>query len=393
MGIKKIDRWIKLNDLPKKEGTTRISWENSIGYLIKFKYKDLIGEIKILNFLKGILVIEYDNKIYRTTISVLSSCRMDQIFGFKEPEFKKNIGDIIVTDKKDFIILEQLYIPNKSSKKRGYKYKCNKCGYEGIYDESTLLSDIGCPACTVPPRIIVPEINSIIAHEETHWMIPYFQGGYEEAKLYTPQSTARIEFKCPNCGMIKSRTVGSLYNFGFGCICGDGVSYPNKFMCCLLNQLNILYNTEKKFNWSNNKRYDIYIPDIFIIIENHGGYHYINTTFTKLKDIQLNDQYKKKLALSNNVIHYIELDCQKSELEWIKNSVMKSDLPNLLEFKEEDIDWIECDKYATKNIVKEVCILKNINQKYSIKQISNIFHLHEGTIKRYLRNGNKLGWC
>ena len=146
------------------------------------------------------------------------------------------------------------------------------------------------------------------------------------------------------------------------------------------------------FDWSNNKRYDIYIPSLSMIIENHGLQHYKGGFEAyggrTLEEEQENDIYKKNLALNNDIKHYIELDCKKSELEWIKNSVMESELPRLLNFKEEDINWIECEIYARKSLLITVCELWN-NKVGSTQDIADKVGLSRPTVTRYLKSGVK----
>jgi len=313
---------------------------------------------------------------------------------------KIRIGEIMIDENLNVLILEQIYIDNSSKLVKGYRYKCNKCGCIGEFTESYLLSgNVYCPICCGRQKTIILKPNNIVAKPNTHWMIKYFQGGYDEAKLYTYRSDKIVEFKCPDCGEIRKKKVNELYSFhSIGCKCGDGVSYPNKFIYAILNQLNIDYSHEVNFLWASNKFYDVYIENIQLIIENHGKQHYSKNGFhtfggRTLEEEQANDKYKKESALQNGIKYYIELDCRKSELNWIKDSVMKSQLPNLLHFKEEDIDWLECERYATKNIVKEVCDYKKENPFMSIKELIIKFHSSESTIRKYLKSGNELGWC
>ena len=46
-----------------------------------------------------------------------------------------------------------------------------------------------------------------------------------------------------------------------------------------------------------------------------------------------------------------------------------------------------------KNIIKEVCEYYNDNQTMNLLEISKHFNLHKVTIRKYLKNGTKLGWC
>jgi len=44
-------------------------------------------------------------------------------------------------------------------------------------------------------------------------------------------------------------------------------------MSCVLDELLVLYETEVQFDWSDNKRYDFYLPEYNAIIEMHGKQH------------------------------------------------------------------------------------------------------------------------
>jgi uncharacterized protein YaeQ len=142
-------------------------------------------------------------------------------------------------------------------------------------------------------------------------------------------------------------------------------------------------------------RYDFKITENNedIIVETHGIQHYDeNTSFKQsLKEVQENDIQKEKLAKQNGVEHYIALDCRKSELEWIKKSVMESELPTLFNFKEDDIDWLKCEEFACNSLVREVCDLYNLDK--NILTISNELKIESSTIRKYLKQGEQLGLC
>lgn len=75
------------------------------------------------------------------------------------------------------------------------------------------------------------------------------------------------------------------------------------------------------------------------------------------------------------------------EIYWVKNSIMRSKLPQLLNFKEEDIDWIQCDKYARTGITKKICEVWN-NGVANILKIAEIFKINPVTIRdKYYRQG------
>jgi hypothetical protein len=75
-------------------------------------------------------------------------------------------------------------------------------------------------------------------------MIKYFQGGYDEAKLYTVGSHKEFYPICPDCNRVKNKPmmIKTLYRTNsIGCICSDKLSYPEKFIFELLKQLDIDY--------------------------------------------------------------------------------------------------------------------------------------------------------
>ena len=216
----------------------------------------------------------------------------------------------------------------------------------------------------------------------------------EDAKSVTCGSNKKILCKCPTCSCLKEMSVHNLVNYGFSCpVCSDGISYPNKFMRKFLSQLDIDFISEKSFSWSDGRLYDIFIPSINIIIENHGIQHYseINGIFNDLEYEKRNDKYKRNLALDNNIEHYIEIDCRKSDKDFIKNSIMNSQLPKLLNFCEKDIDWEECDLFSNTPFLESIC--KTWNNNKNITDVCNELNLNCSTVRKYLQIGAKYGLC
>lgn len=251
-----------------------------------------------------------------------------------------------------------------------------------------LLRGVGCPICS--NRRIIRGINDIAT---THpYLIKYFKNVCD-AYTHASQSNKKVYVVCPDCGKEKYISVQTLSTYGIGCDCRDGNSYPNKFICGFLNQLNIVYKTEVKFEWSQNKRYDMYIPSLSTIIENHGLQHYedsFNISSISLKQQQDNDELKRKIALENGIKNYISLDCRKSELEYIKKSILGNSL--LVELiGEQVIDWRGCGEFASSNLCKTVCQLWN--DGVSRKEISKNMQLCNDTVLKYLKQGNSNGWC
>ena len=236
------------------------------------------------------------------------------------------------------------------------------------------------------------------------WMIPYFVNK-EDAYIHSHGSNDIVEVRCIDCGKEKKIMINNLHKTkSIGCSCGDGVSYPNKFVYSTMVQIFGIDNvfTEQRFEWSDNKIYDILIKtqNGDILIENHGMQHYEQTNrkgkrVRTLQEEQENDKCKNKLALKNGFT-YIELDCRKSDLEYIKNSILNSELSKIVDLSK--IDWIKCEEYALSNKVKQVCDYwrehnEVNNEGLTTTDIRKVFNLNATTIVNYLKKGIKLGWC
>ena len=234
----------------------------------------------------------------------------------------------------------------------------------------------------------------------THPELALYFVNKEDALKYSRGSNKSIPMKCPNCGYEKEINIHKLINKGFSCPkCSEGY-YPEKFMFNVLEQLlNKDFQTQLSkttFDWCNNFRYDFYINKINCIIETHGSQHYeeVNGSWggSSLIEIQNNDKNKELLANINGIKRYIVIDCRESTIEWIKKEIINSELPKLLNFKEEDIDWLKCHKYAISSRVKEVCNLWN-NGIIKLIDIVNNLKISIDTVKKYLKQGAKLDWC
>jgi len=234
-------------------------------------------------------------------------------------------------------------------------------------------------------------------------MIKYFQGGYDEAKLYTPNSHVKLYFKCPDCGKVKDKlkSIHDLFqDESIGCACSDGISYPNKFAYALLKQLDSFYNfnyleSEYSPNWIKPKRYDFYFEydDKKYILEmdgrlGHGKYNKLNNQTSK--ETKAIDTYKDKMAQDNN-IEVIRIDCEISDFNYIKSNIMNSKLSNIFDLT--NIDWLKCQEFALSNLVKMACDYKKDNPNLSTTDIGKLMNLNNQTIRNYLIQGSDLGWC
>ena len=335
-------------------------------------------------------------------------------------KFKYEIGQHIITDKKDIIIIDRKWIKIETDKgnriQKYYKYKCNKCGFDcgeyyeldGTYKkEFWLIEDKiernGCGCCSVPSRIIVPHINTIdITNPE---LVKYFKNK-EDTYKHLRGSHDICTFKCPICGKEKEEEILTLYSVGsMGCTCGDGFSYPEKFMMECLKQLGIDFIwqlTEKHFSWIGKKRYDFYfeLNGEQYIIETHGKQHpntvgYDKSSFTfSYSNRRLegkNDELKYNIAIENGIKpqNYIIIDCSLSEKEFISKNILKSKLNEIFDLS--NINWDKCDELGFKNIVKQSCEM--FNNGMNTDDIMKEFNIARTTVCDYLNIGTERGWC
>lgn len=269
----------------------------------------------------------------------------------------------------------------------------NYCKHKWRVTPYSLLSGSGCPFCNKSKKAKFG-VNTI--WDTDKWMVN-LGVSESDAKKYSRCSNKKIVVKCPDCGREKKMMIGNIYNYkSIGCSCGDGKSYPEKFVFNLLEQLDADFETEYSPEWIGKKRYDFHIKDNDCIIETHGMQHYkqgfVGIKKITLKQEQKKDKLKKETALANGIKHYIELDCRESNIEWIKNSILSSELNDL--FNLSNIDWLKCAKCANSNIIKEVCEYWN-NKKdgETTGDLANMLNLNRNTIVNYLKKGTKLGWC
>lgn len=387
-------KYIELNNLP----TTHkgIDWSSIKNVDVYFEYDDIKDYIHIVDYSDKKLTITYKDKIDCINTSNFRKVKFGKILNIITKAFKLEIGTIINDTRRNLTIIDRkLESDNIGINRKYYKYKCNKCPNEDWIEESNLLSGKGCNVCNASNAKVLMGYNDIAT--TAPWMVKYLVDK-EDAYKYTHNSSIKIKVKCPDCGKIKgtSVTINNLYKTNsIGCTCSDKISYPEKFLINILEQLNIdfVYQLSKSnFKWCGGYRYDFYLKDYNIIIETHGEQHYRDTqwrTYVEQHEIDVN---KKNLALNSGVSDYIEIDCRKSYLNFIQKSVLNSNLIKYFDF--DNIDWISVGEYASKNLAKEVCKYYEENKlNMLIKDMINNFNISDCAFRRYIKIGNELGWC
>lgn len=282
---------------------------------------------------------------------------------------------------------------------------CDKCGInlpEVSYCDIIKNRKNGKDHCKKCSQKVRRELEStkLPAYEKrlstTHPKIAKMMQNQEVADKLTYGSNKKERFICRLCGDIsEKKSIANVVRRGFRCSkCSDGISYPEKFMISVLNQLELDFQYRKTFNWASDKEYDFYIPSLKCIIETHGEHHYkygfASFGEKTLEDEKENDRLKRNYANFNGIEHYIEINCSDSSLLFIRDNILDSKLVDIINVS--NVDWNKCLEFVYDSLIKVTSDLWN--EKYgSVEKISNKLNLSMYTIYRYLKIGTKLGWC
>lgn len=299
---------------------------------------------------------------------------------------------------KNLIPLEQ-YIDTNTN----IKHLCLICNYE-FYDNPHHIGakNWKCDSCFPNNLAVVVGINDMwTTNPDLAKLLVNSEDGYK----YSYGSEKRVDFKCPDCGnIIKDKSIKKINDRGLSCpICADGISYPQKLVANVLKELNINFDTEQFFDWCifklKNKdyrgRYDFVfkLDNQNYIVEADGGLghgkklHY-KSNKTHEDNIYI-DRMKDVLAKENNY-EMIRINCEPSDLDFIKNNILNSKLNNLFDLS--SVDWEICHKNSLKSKVIEACDLWNSGIKSTTK-ICKILKLHSSTIISYLKKCAEIGLC
>ena len=396
--------WVNLSNLIMRGNI--FDWERCIGKTVDFQYEDIVATLTVTGRCNSQYVyIDIPGYVSHHPIYVgqIKNGQLGSCVRMRTPDFKYETGSVV----NDLLLLSSYH-----TKYKYYHYRCLRDGYEGDIREDHLVKNHGCPVCA--NKVVLAGWNDIATTNPNIAKLFYNK---DDALKYTEHSGKLVYFKCPRCGNTIHACIKDVVHRGLSCKkCGDGISYPNKFVYNFVEQLSILYQSkgkqfeftsEKVFPWSvnfdhENKRlagkkiYDMFINTHNIVIENHGDYHYVHgfkhiKSARSLEEVQENDTIKKNLAISNGIEEtcYVILDCGKSNMEYIKESIMSSNLPTLLGFTEDDVDWHKCDEFATSSRVYEACCYWN-DGITDCKKIASLMKMHHATIKRYICKGREL---
>jgi hypothetical protein len=385
---------IFVEHLPKGGGRVNknsINWEMSVGYKVRFIYDDTEGELEILSYIKKNrkLLVKYQDREKEIRSPQFLKCELGGVLGIIiRNDYRYEVNEVVKTLTGEIKILEKTTKKHYQFDIKAYKYKCLNDSYQGHITEESLRNGVGCPVCS--NKKVVKGINDI---NTTHpHLVQYFDDINDTFK-YSSGSNKKLKLICPDCGNKKLMTPWMLNKQGLGCNkCSDGISYPEKFIYNILYQLPLKFEVQKVFDWAKNKKYDFYIPELNMIIETHGAQHYEDKILiygkTALEE-QDNDRLKEKWARLNGIENYIAIDCKISDLNYIKNSIISSDMSNA--FTLSKIDWLKCHEYSCGSRIKEASNIWMSGVR-STRLIGEQMKITQTNITKYLKKGKELGW-
>ena len=395
--------------LPKEQRLGQVGVNNQGEKIVIIRYSKLEGQNKTtidVQFEDGVIVY---NKLYSNFVkgAIKHPIRYEESFAYHIIEELGIDLDLIWNWEKNNANGINPYEIYKSCKTKVWLYcleneehnydkEGNKIGYE-INCNNFYCNKSRCSYCASKKihwkdslAYNYPQVARMISE------VPKNKTSFEDCYSIGYGSRKSFYFKCLDCGTISNKkyTLYQITYYGFSCKhCSDGLPTTEKFMANILKQLNVDFKTqlnEADFNWCN-RRYDFYIPYLSMILEINGGQHYEETTRGRsLKEEQANDRYNKHLAKKNGIKRYYTIDCRKSELEYMKNNIIKT-LGHLFDLS--NIDW----ELAWEKSQNSLCVEAwKLYDKYEIKdvtKISEILNIDYSVTLNYLKRGAECGKC
>lgn len=384
--------------LPKHlmKGRECIWWEKTIGHIIYVEYNGIKRQLKFIKYTKRKITYEVIESRKQFTSAINSFICHGNILKSVFPDnsiidinWKYNIGEIVEGRLHNLKILnrevrcKEKLCKNKiyNMNEKWYRGECLDCGYNEIwFREDRPHTDIGCTCCS--GLVLVKGKNDLATtNPEVLDFLTNPQEGYE----HTKGEHIWLNTTCPLCGFQKKMYIINLALGKYTCSnCSDGISYPEKFLINVFNQLNIEYIhqfSRKYAAWCDKYKYDFWLKNKNAIVEVNGLQHYEDNSRSKKENVQKNDRIKYNLAMKNNINNYIVIDARKSTKDYIKNSIENSKLASMFDLSK--IDWKICDLNAYKSYVIYAC--DRWNEGASVKQIAKELKLSTTCICTYLR--------
>lgn len=407
------DNYIDLSSLPRYQ-KGNIRWCDVLNIKVPFSYNGIAGYITLVKpagsdkYGSRIMTIKYNKKNNNIRVDSLVNCRLRNIVFPNRGKYYFSIGQVIPRKKGGSLQIlsrekKHIQYAHSSSLKRMYHIICLNIDCGNIYDadEERLLRGDGCPVCS-KGRVKIGINDLFTKYNEFATYLVNKEDGYNHSINYQ----RNLLFFCPCCNSKIKQVPYHMKTVGFYCpFCGDGVSYPNKFIGNLLLELSIPFEYEKRFDWCkfrlpNSSKfsygvYDIVIEKKKLILELDGGLGHGISTHSKskmsLEETAYRD-YQKEILASQNGYKLIRIDANYQSYRSRKEHLIKSTKEALSDiFDLSTINWNRISEKAQNSIVIEAINLYESGK--SIKDICTILNRSDHAIYEYLRTGHELGIC
>lgn len=276
------------------------------------------------------------------------------------------------------------------------KIKHRDCGtvFPRIPNKITAKSrNCTCPVCDgYKARTPLVGINDLWStHPEIAKILKNPEDGYKVSK----GTNGEFDFLCPYCNNTVNKPIFEVVERGYlPCpFCSGGKSYPNRFMANLLRILNIDFISEYKIP-PYTYLFDFYfmIKNQKYIVEMDGGIGHGNKEWGGCKDFKglENDLIKDDICSQKN-IKIIRIDCNYSNnrFDYVKQSILNSDLNLLLDFSTIDFSYI--DKISCGSQIIQVANFWNDGIK-SYDELTRLTNLSRDTVRKYLKKASEYSY-
>lgn len=309
-------------------------------------------------------------------------------------EFERRFNDLY--DGK-FTLISQYEICTKP-----LTIRCNTCGESFTRTRAkNVLRDtysLTCPYCN-PKKVTNITIRGVDDLWTTDRDVAELLLNPEDGYTYGRGSGAIVDFKCPHCGKVVKKSISVVVRAGFSCnYCGDGYSYPNKFMMGLLDKTNISFIPE--FHFPNTPyRYDFkfeYNGEKYLV-EMDGAYgHGSNDTKSLTVEEQLEiDRKKDELALEMG-FKIIRVDCKynnshpDNRFKYVYSSIKSSELAFIIDLLTyEDILEVDMRSNRYSKFLEFVDLWNEEERSYD--HAMSKLHITKHTILDYAKRAIELG--
>lgn len=205
----------------------------------------------------------------------------------------------IIQENEDLVFIKFGY--NSKLMKNTIQFHCNKCGMTSELQLKFFIKRKKCPGCSYNAKHLTT--TGIQARLKDYTLLEEYQG-----------TDTKILVRHNDCGFIWKTTPHNLIS-GFGCPkCSKRNSKGERKIIDFLTREKIEFSREHKFEWSNDRRYDFYLPEFNLVIEYMGIQHYKEVSFfrTSLEEQKRIDNWKKEQALLNQ-LDYLAISYENFE--------------------------------------------------------------------------------